>query len=341
MVKGDYGWFSLWVTVFGMVGTNKNDSIEKREARAVREGAAACYELALLYLKGSKSVSKDEIKAVDWFQKAATEYPVKNSGHKSHNTLRQSHAIAEAHFCLAQCYKSGIGVIADPDEELSWIQKASEWGHAGALYTLAQYYGGGTKNIQKDEAKASVYLKKAAKLNHPEALCKLAKEHIVRKQDHKNWSMAIRWFKKAAAQNCHEAQEALGYYYYHEAISHRAGAAAIAWWRKAAQQGNLEAQRFLAMSYLKRWYKPRSLADAFVLCYQSLAEPKIITDPCQMDAVDRSDVCASARERIGQLLDQGTLRKGRNFMCRFSDGSDVSLPLPWPKLHEQIFTHHL
>ena len=108
------------------------------------------YQTGCDYRDGKNGLTKDLVKAVKYFTKAA----------------EQDHASAQAD--LGDCYYYGNGVNRNYVEAVNWYRKAAKQGNASAQYGLGRcyYYGNG---VTKDKAKAAEWYLKAAEQGNDRA----------------------------------------------------------------------------------------------------------------------------------------------------------------------------
>src|SRR5215207_1938584 len=128
-------------------GTKRNDA--KAIAwyrRAAEQGyAPAAYNLGLMYAQG-EGVKSDPAASQRWFRRAA------------------DHGSVEAQVKLAE-----IAVLEEKFEEaFLWFSKAADQDDADAAFNVGSLYYVG-RGVAKDEAKATEYYHKAARLGMPEA----------------------------------------------------------------------------------------------------------------------------------------------------------------------------
>jgi uncharacterized protein len=128
-------------------GTKRNDA--KALAwyrRAAEQGyAPAEYNLGLMYAQG-EGAKRDPPAAEKWFRQAA------------------DHGSVEAQVKLAEI------AIADQkyEEAFLWFSKAADQDNADAAFNVGSLYYVG-RGVAKDEAKATEYYRRAARLGMPEA----------------------------------------------------------------------------------------------------------------------------------------------------------------------------
>lgn len=89
--------------------------------------------LADAFSSGRRSVAKDQVKAVEWYTKAA------------------QGGLAEAQHKLAIAYSTGDGVRRDYMRACEWFEAAALKGHKAAAYKLGELYASGTGVPKNDE----------------------------------------------------------------------------------------------------------------------------------------------------------------------------------------------
>lgn len=227
--------------------------------------------LGLCYAKGL-GVEKDLEKAV-----------------KCYRTAAKKDALSVAQLALGFCYAEGIGVEKDmvraedqykkvtwcpmldcfwnPIEVVMWIRNAAEWGHVGMEVDLvvAECYLWG-RGVEKDEAEAVKWFRKAAEQGDASAQTFLADCYLFGRGVARDEAEALVWFRRAAKQDDYGAETAKNYLKAvedddPEAQCHLANAyqvglycaenkvEAIKWYRKAAEQGNADGQVALGDCY--------------------------------------------------------------------------------------------
>ena len=225
--------------------------------------------LGEMYIKGD-GVPKDAAKAVEWYQKAATQ------GHaKAQYALGKIHSVdgeislyhsakakewyekaAEQGYVKAQ-EKLGfyfwLGVFgkrspSDYAEALKWSQKAAEQGSPLSQFVLGMLYSDGT-GVRKDAAKAFEWYLKAAEGGHNLSQGLVGEMYYKGVGVLKNAEKAFEWYLKAAANGNAGAQVTVGKLYYHGKGVPKDFAKAADWYQKAAAQGNADAQVNLALLY--------------------------------------------------------------------------------------------
>ena len=121
---------------------NVKHIIDKGDAE-VQFNLGVCYEFG-------RGVEKDEVKAFEWYKKAA------------------EWGYAKAQFKLGICYEFGKGVERDERKAFEWYKEAVEQGDVEAQFNLGVCYEFG-RGVEKDENKAFEWYEKAAEQGHVEA----------------------------------------------------------------------------------------------------------------------------------------------------------------------------
>jgi cell division septation protein DedD len=111
---------------------------------------------------------------------------------------------ADAQFNVAQAYRLGRGVAADPKQAMDWYRKAAEQEHpqAAATYGLMLYQGG-------DKQGAIPWLQKAADRGDPRALYVVATAQFNGDPLPKDWIGAYARMTRAAASGLPQAKTSL------------------------------------------------------------------------------------------------------------------------------------
>jgi eukaryotic-like serine/threonine-protein kinase len=203
---------------------------------AARGDPAAENSLGVLYLRGGEGLPRDEVKALDWFRKAA----------------QQNYAKAEVN--LGDMYLSGRGGLPEGSyaDALSWFLKAAAQNDPAAEYRLGLMFERGLGTDQNPQD-AVDYFRKAADQNYPDAENKLGALYSTGgdglPHDDKQ---AVEWYTKAAEQGFARAQTNLGDMYLRglgvPAVDYKQ---AMEWYKKAADQGDAIAQYMLGYMYEK------------------------------------------------------------------------------------------
>ncbi len=200
-------------------------------------------KLAVMYAKG-EGVSKDAVRAVEWFRKAAAQGDVK------------------AQFNLGWAYAKGEGVSKDAVKAVEWFQKAAAQGLAWAQNDLAVMYAKG-EGVSKDAVRAVEWFRKAAAQGDVKAQFNLGWAYAKGEGVSKDAVEAVEWFRKAAAWGDEKAQFNLGWAYAKGEGVPENSVKAVEWFQKAAAQGHSEAQVILGVAYAAG----EGVSTDFVLAY--------------------------------------------------------------------------
>jgi len=151
------------------------------EAAARKGNREAQHTLGFMYRDG-KGTKRDDAKALAWYRKAAaqghapSEY---NLGlmYAQGEGVKPDPATAEKWFVRAADHGSAeaqfkLGEIAVLDERFEeafrWFSKAADQGDPDATFNVASLYFMG-RGVEKDDAKATEYYRRAAELGMPQA----------------------------------------------------------------------------------------------------------------------------------------------------------------------------
>ena len=238
--------------------------------KAAEQGhVLAQYVLGLSYEKGY-GVTRDFSEAFTWYRKAAEQ------GH------------AEAQYKAGLFCETGNGTTQDYAEAVKWYRLAvrhdnaeaskrlpfaelvmnAQNGNANAQYKLAQAYEAGD-GVEKSNAEALKWYRKAAEQGHAEAQCKAGLFYETGKGTTQDYAEAVKWYRLAVRQGKSEASKRLPFAelvmnaqagnadaQYKLAQAYENGndvekslSRAFSWYRKAAEQGHAEAQYHLALAY--------------------------------------------------------------------------------------------
>ena len=190
--------------------------------------------LGICYFNGYGGLTKDEVKAVEWFQKAA------EAGN------------ATAMCSLGVCYEYGKGGLTkDTSKAVEWYQKAAEKGDDYAMCNLGNFYEYGKGGITKDEAKAVEWYRKAAEAGNARGMWNLGYAYEYGQGGlTKDTSKAVEWYKKAAEAGSAGAMNNLGNCYeYGKGGLTKDETKAVEWFQKAAEAGNATAMFNLGICY--------------------------------------------------------------------------------------------
>lgn len=149
------------------------------------------YYLGLFYSFGLGTVSKDEVKAFELFEKGANNNDINaiimyarclliGAGceadvNKAFTYLDKAKDSKNpiAYKLYADCLLNGLGTEANGKEAVKYYEKAVETGDVESLFVLGTLYHEG-RGVEVDEKKSFEYFEKASKYNYPEAFRNLA-----------------------------------------------------------------------------------------------------------------------------------------------------------------------
>lgn len=195
------------------------------------------YQTGCNYRDGKNGVTKDLVKAVEYFTKAA----------------EQGHASAQAD--LGDCYYNGNGVYEDNDKAVEWYRKAAEQGNASGQYGLGACYLYGY-GVTKNYAKALELYRKAANQGNAKAQNSIGTCYYNGEGVKKNYVQALEWFRKAADQGNDCALYNLGLCYKNGQGVAKNTQKAIEWLEKARDAGNEAASEKIEEILLERKVAP-------------------------------------------------------------------------------------
>ena len=122
--------------------SNPNQAVSWYHKAAALDHVGAMHELGMHYEDG-KGVTKDEQKALEWYEKAAA---------KNH---------ADSMYNIGVMYMEGVGRMDSEEEAIYWFKKGAALNDSDCMFHLGL--------MEKDNEKATEWLKKAVELGNPEA----------------------------------------------------------------------------------------------------------------------------------------------------------------------------
>lgn len=232
---------------------------------ADRGDPAAQNALGIKYATGADGLPHDDVRAVEWFRKAAQQNYDKaevNLGDmyfyglggldKSYlqalswylRAANQQNAGAQ--FRLGSMFEQGLGTDVDLKKAVGFYQSAANQGYPDAENLLGLLYATGGDGLARDDSQAIEWYHKAAEQGSRKAQKNLGDMYFrglgLPGADYK---AALGWYTKAADQNDAAAQYMLGYMSEKGLGNAQDVAAAIDEYRKAASRGNVDAQHAL------------------------------------------------------------------------------------------------
>ena len=215
---------------------------EKEGLRYIQRAADAgsiegSHRLALVYAQGLAGTPRNEARAVELFEKAAS------AGH------------VRAEINLGILYMRGLGVPRDLINARAWLEKAAASGDPQALYTLGRALSESTEQVPPDPVRAADLFRRAADKGHALAGLRyglMLSDGIGIKRD---IAAAQRYLVQARDSGIPEAALAMGDMIARtpasrdKAANERVIQTAINWYDAAAQAGVPSAQFKLANAY--------------------------------------------------------------------------------------------
>jgi len=217
---------------------------EKVEAAARSGDAGAQAELGVRYHFGHDGLTKDTVRAVEWYRKAAEQ------------------GLAEAQACLAGMYENGEGVEKDELEAVKWLRKAADGGSISSQRLLADRYFEG-KGVPEDRGEANKWYRKVfdwaqkeAETGERTAQMQLGDFYLLGQGVQQDIPTAIKWYKKSAFRengemsDCYAtANEALEKIYLAGKWPATSHSEAVNWFLRAADEGYPKAQYIVGLMY--------------------------------------------------------------------------------------------
>jgi TPR repeat protein len=206
--------------------------------RAADAGSSeGAHRLAIVYAQGLAGTPRDEVRALELFQKAAS------AGH------------TRAQINLGILYLRGLGVPRDVINARAWLEKAAASGDPQALYTLGRAMDESSEQIAPDPVRAADLYRRAAEKGHVQAGLRYGlalSEGVGIKRD---VAQAQKWLAQARDNGVPEAALAMGDMAARtpasrdRAANERTVQTAVSWYEVAAHGGVPSAQFKLANAY--------------------------------------------------------------------------------------------
>lgn len=171
---------------------------------------------------------------------------------------------------LADCYKTGRGVMPDATLAFTWYQKAAEFGDAAGMLSLADCYRNGL-GTEKDEKLAFAWDVKAAELDSPAAMLNIAfcyEDGIGTEADAKQ---ALYWYSRAAEAGNTLAMYNLARCYLMGVGTETDPALAFYWIKALAETGDSTGMYNLALMY-QRGFGTQEAPEQALHWYRKAAE---------------------------------------------------------------------
>lgn len=166
---------------------------------------------------------------------------------------------AAAQFNLGLIYATGQGVQRDDAAAAVWFRKAAEQGYASAQSNLGTVYLYG-RGVTQDDTEAVVWFRKAADQGDAIAEFLLGNQYANGKGVPQDYSEAMVWFRRAAEQGHPVAKLFLGVMYAEGRGVSQDFVRAHMWFSLAAAQGEQRAVKTLEMA--ERRMTPAQISEA-------------------------------------------------------------------------------
>ena len=257
-----------------------------------------------------RGVSKDTVKAIQWFERAAAQ------------------GNAEIQTRVASIYADGRDIPKNAAKAVEWYQKAAVQGSVVAQFQLAGMYGDG-KGVSKDSVKAMDWYQKAAAQGMAQSQYQVAWRYHAGEGVPKDGAKAVEWYEKAAAQGYAPAQHNLGVSYSSGKGVPKDAAKAVELFQKAAAQGIAESQSVLGARYANGTGVPKDMVLAYA--WANLAAGRGLKwavanrdlGEAQLSSAEKSEAQRlSSNWKMGQIL----VREGRPTAASASSASVPGTP---------------
>jgi serine/threonine-protein kinase len=222
-------------------------------------------ELGVKYAAGEDGLPRDDVKAVEWYRKAAVQGYAKaetnlgdmylaGRGGLDKNPLQAlswylkaaQQGWPDAQYRLGYLYEVGLGTAKDPQRALSQYRSAAEGGYPDAQNLLGFFYATGSFGLQQDDKEAVAWYRKAAEQGAAKAQKNLGDMYFFgRGVEARDYEQAMLWYQKAADQKFGAAQFRLGFMYEKGLGTEASVPKAVALYKAAISNGTVEAQRAL------------------------------------------------------------------------------------------------
>jgi len=232
---------------------------------ADRGDPAAQNALGIKYAAGEDGLPRDDVKAVEWYRKAAVQGYAKaqtnlgdmyltGRGGLDKNPLEAlswylkaaQQGWPDAQYRLGYLYEVGLGTAKDPQRAVSLYRSAAENGYPDAQNLLGYFYATGSYGISQDDKEAVAWYRKAAEQGSAKAQKNLGDMYFFgRGVEARDYEQAMLWYQKAADQKFGAAQFRLGFMYEKGLGTEASVPKAVALYKAATTNGSVEAQRAL------------------------------------------------------------------------------------------------
>ncbi len=188
------------------------------------------FELAHVYLQGSQGVTKDQVKAVKWFQKIAEGY--------SNDYLKEKSA-----YVLGSLYMGAQDHPVDHTQARRYFSIASKNIKETALIDAPYHFS----MLTQDNKLHIEYLEMSARADYLPAILQLVSIYLDKKRVAPNDNALVKWLKLAADKEHVEAQALIGSMYFDGDKVYQDYERAYYYLVRAAEQKHTEAQAKLGL----------------------------------------------------------------------------------------------
>jgi TPR repeat protein/tRNA A-37 threonylcarbamoyl transferase component Bud32 len=231
-------------------------------AAANRGDPAAQNALGVKYANGEDGLPRDDVKAVEWYQKSADQGFAKGETNLGDMYLYGRGGLGkdptqglswylkaadqnwpDAQYRLGYMYEKGIGANQDVQRAVKFYRAAASEGYPDAENLLGILLATGSDGVPQDDAEAVVWYRQAANQGFAKAEKNLGDMYFFGRGVDKDYAQAIVWYSKAADQQFADAQFRLGFMNEKGLGTAQSDQAAVDLYQKAAKNGSVDAQR--------------------------------------------------------------------------------------------------
>jgi TPR repeat protein len=243
-----------WLGAVLLERGQSRDGLKALQHAADAGSAEGAHRLALVFAQGQGGMPRDDARAFELFQKAA------------------SLGNQRAQINLGILYFRGQGTTRDLVRARSWLEKAATTNDPYALYALGRAMDETQGAAVADPVRAAELYRRAGELGHPLAAMRYGMALVDGNGVKKDPTAALKWLTYAQLNGVAEAGLALGDLYARtpptrdKAANEKMLQSAISWYQAAADAGVASAQFKLANAYVagagvardpqqaQRWY---------------------------------------------------------------------------------------
>ena len=230
-------------------------------AAANRGDPAAQNALGVEYANGEDGLARDDVKAVEWYQKSADAGFAKGETNLGDMYLfgrggldkNPAQALSwylkaadqnwpDAQYRLGVMYEKGVGATQDVQRAVKLYRAAASGGYPDAENLLGILLATGGDGVPQDDAEAVVWYRKAADAGFAKAQKNLGDMYFFGRGVDKDYAQAIVWYSKAGDQGFADAQFRLGFMNEKGLGTAQSDQAAVDLYQKAARNGSVDAQ---------------------------------------------------------------------------------------------------